>query len=105
MQRHKQILAEEFLYARIWASQGRRAQAPEVWNTTTATIASRPPCWSAAPATQLAADVTNVMASYREVCSPHRPGARGCPGGPDIPMPQGDRDLHGEYHVEILHQT
>jgi transposase len=62
--RYNRILAEEFLYARTWTSEGQRRRALTVWNihynyhrTTAEQQVSRQPC-------ECARGVTNVLASY-----------------------------------------
>jgi len=64
VERYNRILSEEFLYARIWASERQRAQALQVWNVhynyhrPHTAVGNRP------PASKLRTGVTNVMASY-----------------------------------------
>lgn len=64
VERYNRILAEEFLYARTWASEQQRTEALEVWNVhynyhrPHTAVENRP------PAAQLRRGVTNVMASY-----------------------------------------
>jgi len=47
IERYNRILAEEFLYARTWASEAQRAEALNTWNLhTTTTDPTEPSAWS-----------------------------------------------------------
>lgn len=64
VERYNRILAEEFLYAREWASEHQRAEALSTWNIhynyhrPHTAVGNRP------PAAKARTRVTNVMASY-----------------------------------------
>lgn len=64
VERYNRILAEEFLYARTWTSEYQRAQALAVWNVHYNYHRPHGAAASQPSAAQLAAGVTNVMASY-----------------------------------------
>ncbi|MDC0769280.1 IS481 family transposase [Streptomyces sp. HD] len=64
VERYNRILAEEFLYARLWASESERTEALGVWNIhynyhrPHSAVSDQP------PAARLPASVTNVVSSY-----------------------------------------
>lgn len=64
VERYNRILAEEFLYARTWASEGQRAQALEVWNVHYNYHRPHGAAGGQPPAAILGQRVTNVVASY-----------------------------------------
>jgi transposase InsO family protein len=66
VERYNQILAEELLYARTWTSEQQRAQALAVWNVHYNYHRPHGASAGQTPAAQLAAGVTNVMASYSQ---------------------------------------
>jgi transposase InsO family protein len=64
IERYNRIISEEFLYARVWASEGQRREAIDVWNIhynyhRPHSAADRQPPASLAPVR-----VNNVVASY-----------------------------------------
>ena len=64
VERYNRILAEEFLYARTWTSEGQRAEALKVWNIHFNYHRPHSAAAGQPPASRLATGVTNVMASY-----------------------------------------
>jgi transposase InsO family protein len=64
VERYNRILAEEFLYARTWTSETQRAEALKIWNIHFNYHRPHSAAAGKPPAAQLAAGVTNVMASY-----------------------------------------
>ena len=64
VERYHRILAEEFLYARVWTSEQQRTQALHVWNVHYNYHRPHTTAGNQPPATRLHTGVTNVMASY-----------------------------------------
>jgi transposase InsO family protein len=64
VERYNRILAEEFLYAREWASETQRASALGIWNIHYNYHRPHTAVGNQPPASQLSIGVTNVMASY-----------------------------------------
>ncbi|GFH01929.1 hypothetical protein MHIP_24120 [Mycolicibacterium hippocampi] len=64
VERYNRILAEEFLYARIWTSETQGADALKVWNIHFNYHRPHSAAAGQPPASRLATGVTNVMASY-----------------------------------------
>lgn len=64
VERYNRILAEEFLYARVWASETERTEALAVWNIHYNYHRPHSAACDQPPAARLRAGVTNVVASY-----------------------------------------
>lgn len=64
VERYNRILAEEFLYARTWTSEGQRSNALSVWNAHYNYHRPHSAVDGKPPAALLSAGVTNVVASY-----------------------------------------
>jgi transposase InsO family protein len=65
VERYNRILAEEFLYARTWTSEGQRSEALTVWNVHYNYHRPHTAAGDQPPVARLHSGVTNVMASYR----------------------------------------
>jgi transposase InsO family protein len=63
VERYNRILAEEFLYARIWTSEQQRTDALGVWNVHYNYHRPHEALGGQPPASRVQAGVTNVMAS------------------------------------------
>src|SRR5690606_31644813 len=64
VERYQRILAEEFLYARVWTSELQRSQALQIWNIHYNYHRPHTAAGNRPPASRLHTGVTNVMASY-----------------------------------------
>jgi transposase InsO family protein len=64
VERYHRILAEEFLYARVWTSEQQRTAALHIWNVHYNYHRPHTAVGNQPPATRLHTGVTNVMASY-----------------------------------------
>ena len=64
VERYNRILAEEFLYARVWTSEQQRSDALGVWNVHYNYHRPHGAVGGDPPAAMLDRGVTNVMASY-----------------------------------------
>jgi transposase InsO family protein len=64
VERYNRILAEEFLYARVWTSEQHRTAALSVWNVHYNYHRPHTTAGDQPPASRLDTGVTNVMASY-----------------------------------------
>ncbi len=64
VERYQRILAEEFLYNRVWTSEDRRTQALAAWNVHYNYHRPHTAAGNQPPASRLHAGVTNLMASY-----------------------------------------
>lgn len=64
VERYNRILAEEFLYARIWTSEQQRSEALHVWNVHYNYHRPHTAAGNRPPAARLHAGVTNLQASY-----------------------------------------
>ncbi|MFQ6330779.1 integrase core domain-containing protein, partial [Nocardia sp. CWNU-33] len=64
IERYNRILAEEFLYAREWASETHRTQALGIWNIHYNYHRPHSAAENRPPASRLPTGVTNVTASY-----------------------------------------
>ncbi|SFK97775.1 Transposase [Amycolatopsis sacchari] len=64
VERYNRILAEEFLYARVWTSERQRSQALAVWNVHYNYHRPHTAAGNQPPASRLHTGVTNVNASY-----------------------------------------
>lgn len=64
VERYNRILAEEFLYARVWTSEHHRTAALAVWNVHYNYHRPHTAAGDQPPASRLSTGVTNVMASY-----------------------------------------
>jgi transposase InsO family protein len=64
VERYNRILAEEFLYARVWTSEQQRSAALAVWNVHYNYHRPHTAAGDQPPVTRLHTSVTNVMASY-----------------------------------------
>jgi transposase InsO family protein len=64
VERYNRILAEEFLYARVWTSEQQRADALGVWNVHDNDHRPHTAAGNRPPVSKLRTGVTNVMASY-----------------------------------------
>lgn len=64
VERYNRILAEEFLYARVWSSEKQRSDALELWNIHFNYHRPHTAAGYRPPASRLHDGVTNVMASY-----------------------------------------
>lgn len=61
VERYNRILAEEFLYARVWTSEAERAAAIKIWNIHYNYHRAHTAAGDRPPASRLRARVTNVM--------------------------------------------
>ncbi|MFF0630238.1 IS481 family transposase [Streptomyces sp. NPDC004296] len=64
VERYNRILAEEFLYARVWTSEQQRSDALGVWNVHYNYHRPHTAAGNRPPASKLRTGVTNVVASY-----------------------------------------
>ncbi|OEU95749.1 transposase [Streptomyces oceani] len=64
VERYQRILAEEFLYARVWTSESQRAHALGTWNVHYNYHRPHSAAGNHPPASRLHTGVTNLIASY-----------------------------------------